>query len=238
MKLYVRDLAFTAAGDPAVNDGPQGDVGTWGAVDQAKVTIAPGKSVVIGLTVAAPAGAEPGDHVGVLVAESDPQGTDVKVMKRVATRLYVTIPGDAERELAVDEIESSTPSPLFGRTAVVSVSVRNTAGPASSPRCASAAAGRAVPGSWSRRRSSVTRPRSTCRGTGAPVKIPVEVASDGAPTHSREVSLFVVPWGPIAALLLLLLALGLARWLLTRTGRGVGHRRATAAGFEPFWPGP
>ncbi|HUQ40811.1 MAG TPA: hypothetical protein VM030_11720, partial [Acidimicrobiales bacterium] len=75
VKLYVRDLTFGADGTPAVSDAPaQTDVGLWGRFAQPTLEIAARSTALVPFSVTVPDAAEPGDHVGVVVVESAPQG--------------------------------------------------------------------------------------------------------------------------------------------------------------------
>src|ERR1044071_3140837 len=73
VKLYLADITFDDAGIPEVTNVPI-DVGTWGRFRHAQVTIEPKKTIVETFKIKAPEGADPGDHVGAVVVEQQPQG--------------------------------------------------------------------------------------------------------------------------------------------------------------------
>ena len=72
------------------------DAGSWvtfaGQKTQ-KIVLAAGKSQLVTFTVAVPANAKPGDHAaGILASWTVPNG-DIQVERRIASRLYVRVPG-------------------------------------------------------------------------------------------------------------------------------------------------
>src|SRR3954454_6502232 len=73
----LRDLTFADDGSPRIaNAGAQQDVGAWGTPSRPSVELAALSSVVIPFTVTVPKDAEPGDHVGAIVAlTANKQGT-------------------------------------------------------------------------------------------------------------------------------------------------------------------
>lgn len=235
VSLYLRDLSFATDGTPSVNDGKQTDLGGWGTADQPRVTIPPGQTVTVGLSVTPPAGASPGDHVGVVVAESAPSGGSVKVVKRVATRLYANVPGNAPGEITLDRVVPSRPRQPFGGEAVVDVTVRNPGRTGLAPTVL--VAGKTASGPGTILASSVEHYRATVPVPwyGGKVTIPVEVSADRAPTVRREVSMFVVPWRLII-LGLLAVVLIVALLVLLRTRRESEPSGGPATRFDPFWP--
>lgn len=127
VKVYLRDLEFAKDGTPTIKEGEQTDIGTWGGADKPEVTVPPVGEVAVKFTITPHIGADPGDHIGVVAAESQPSGSGpLKVIKRVATRLYVTIPGEATRGLEIDSIDTDLNSFLWPTAGVTTVQVRNT----------------------------------------------------------------------------------------------------------------
>lgn len=126
VSLSLADLDFAEDGTPSI--APRSDdIGTWGTPDARSVTLEPGGRVVTGFSITVPAQAEPGDHVGAFVAESTPQGEgQLRVIKQVATRVYVTVPGDARPEVEIVDIDIDIGGGPVGREARVVVTVRNT----------------------------------------------------------------------------------------------------------------
>ena len=128
VKLYLADLDFTADGTPEVAE-VSDEVGTWGSVDQTTLEVPPRSVIPVGFTIRAPATADPGDHVGVIVAEGEPtQTTDGRalVVKRVATRIYITLPGDAVSNFSIEKVDLQRDSSFFTKEITTSVIVRNT----------------------------------------------------------------------------------------------------------------
>jgi hypothetical protein len=85
------------------------DVGSWVSFDGSPVqiiTLAPLTSKVVPFTVNVPAEARPGDHVGGLVTSVVSPDGQVKLERRVATRLYVRVSGDLQPALTVSGLTS------------------------------------------------------------------------------------------------------------------------------------
>lgn len=115
-------LTFAVFGTDAFNN-PDGDfdllptdeqpedVGSWVTLAQRNLTVAPGKAVTVPITIAVPADARPGDHVGAVLASAPVQGTGpdgklVEFDRRTGTRLYVRVEGPLAPELAVTGIRT------------------------------------------------------------------------------------------------------------------------------------
>lgn len=128
VKMYLADLDFTDDGTPAVAD-QSDDIGTWGTVTPGTLSIDAQKSVEVPFELRVPAGADPGDHVGVFVVEGQPQdpgsGQLFKIVKRVATRMYITVPGDARADLNIESVAVTPDSSFFPREVTVRVLIRN-----------------------------------------------------------------------------------------------------------------
>ena len=107
------------------------DAGAWvtfaNGAKFVDVPLAPGESKLVAFTLTVPADASPGDHAaGIVISVTAPQG-QILVDRRVATRLYVRVPGDLQAALTVASISSSyrsTINPLDGTTEVT-FTVRN-----------------------------------------------------------------------------------------------------------------
>ena len=79
------------------------------------------------MAVAAP---EPGDHVGSVVVETDPQNTSnnpnsFKIGRRVATRLYVTLPGEARSAFSIKQITMEKDSSFYTKEITTKVVLHN-----------------------------------------------------------------------------------------------------------------
>lgn len=114
--------SFTVLGTDAFNDddgafglletGAQAtDIGTWvlleNGTDRLQFDLAPGESRVVGFTVAVPAQAAPGDHVGGILASVVTLGDQVNVDRRLGTRLYVRVSGAVQAGLTIGGIDSA-----------------------------------------------------------------------------------------------------------------------------------
>lgn len=128
--LGIADLLFSPNGTPSINHGPQTDVGSWAHFDEASVTVGPRQSVLVPFQVHAPNSAEPGDHFGVVTATSEteslPGSKSLRVVKVVAVRFYVTVPGIATKSFQIGRITPKLNSTLLPNYSLVSVPVDNT----------------------------------------------------------------------------------------------------------------
>lgn len=213
--VYARDLLFSDNGSPQVSDGAQTDVGAWTSVSTPWVSIGPRGRAVVGFVVRVPRGALPGDHIGVLVVQSAPQadGRDL-LIERVATRLYVTVPGHALPGMALGPPRRQIRNPLWPSSALVGVVLRNTGQIRLAPRVS--VGGRPATG------SSLLLARSAELYTavvhlnwwGGPAAIVVRAAAPGLRPQTRVIHFWVVNWVLIAVVLqcLLMLSLAITEW--------------------------
>jgi hypothetical protein len=126
VKLYLADIHFDSHGIPEVEN-ESTDVGKWGRFDEMEVSVPAKQSVLEALPIQAPENADPGDHIGAVVAEQSPQGSGpIQTIKRIATRLYVTLPGDARKDFVVDKVQVSKDRSFFTRELTTTVWLRNT----------------------------------------------------------------------------------------------------------------
>lgn len=105
------DGVFTLAGS---GDAPTG-VGAWIGLPPRRVTLAPGERRTLRFTVRVPADAEPGDHAGGVVVQSASAarapagaGVAVRVVERVGLRVYVTVAGERDGTVVVDDLSTLT----------------------------------------------------------------------------------------------------------------------------------
>lgn len=101
------------------------DAGSWvafeGGAIQLSVPLEPGASATVPFTVDVPADARPGDHAaGIVISSVSPDG-EILVDKRVATRLYVRVPGDLKPNLTISNISADYASELNPFTGAVDV---------------------------------------------------------------------------------------------------------------------
>lgn len=207
--LYARDLAFEANGTPVIvsRTVPSG-VGEWTQVDPASVVVPAYGTRVVAVRVAVPAGAVPGDHIGVLVAQSAPQLVNgERVIERIATRIYVTVPGVATRGMAIIGFTHAVHSSLWPTSVSVVATLRNTGQIALAP--AVRIDGRPASGSTDLLTQSVETYTTTVHVAwwGAHLRLRVTASARGVPTRSRSVSLWVINWVVIAMVLVGLVGL-------------------------------
>ena len=222
VKLYLADIRFDAQGLPEVQDVPS-DIGTWGAFGSPTLTIAPEQTVVEAFTITAPKGADPGDHIGAVVAEHAPQGTgNIRSIKRAAVRLYATLPGDARKDFVIDEVTAKKDSWFFARELTVTTELRNTGRVRLEPTVqvdGSNAKGPQLLLSNAVERYVVTRP---VKFWGGPMRLRIDAQTRSlglaGPVRQVRVTVWVIPW---QLLMLLALAVGvgfLVRFALRRRG--------------------
>lgn len=108
------------------------NAGSWVTLDGGKksmtIPLAAGAQKIVPFTVAVPADAVPGDHAAGLVVSASAVEGQVKVERRVATRLYVRVEGKLQPALTVASISASQlagTNPLTGPS-TITVTVHNT----------------------------------------------------------------------------------------------------------------
>jgi hypothetical protein len=208
--------------DEAALGRPDEGVGTWGHFDEPTLVLPPSGDVIVPFTVSVPADAEPGDHIGAVVVESAPyQQGSLAVLKRTASRLYVTVPGDASPGIEIESVDLDHDPTLLARKATVTVSVRNTGNVRLAPTVTvggEIASGSTLLMSRSAERYVVTR---SVPLWGGPQSWPVEVATttvDGGsgPAASATATRWVVPWWVLLALFLVVVGFFTVRELRRR----------------------
>ncbi|MFC6161950.1 WxL protein peptidoglycan domain-containing protein [Kribbella jiaozuonensis] len=126
--VYAADGFTTDDGrlDLLTDDAKSTGVGTWVHTPSAQVTIQPGKSLQVPFTLAVPAGATPGDHLGGIVTSLKQSGD---VDRRLAIRIRVRVSGALEPSVSVDDVKihySGTAVPFAKADATVTYTIRNT----------------------------------------------------------------------------------------------------------------
>ena len=97
---------------------PRQDVGAWTTLGARELTLKPGESQVVSLTVTIPADARPGQHLGGIVAENmaikqgQNTGLQVNVKSLTIIAMQITLPGPIEERMAVTGV---TPGGTDGR---------------------------------------------------------------------------------------------------------------------------
>jgi hypothetical protein len=222
VKLYLADIRFDRGGLPEVTNAPV-DIGTWGRFAHPTVTIAPKQTMVEAFSITAPKSADPGDHIGAVVVEHAPQGTgNIRSIKRVAVRLYATLPGDARRDFVIDAVSSKKDSAFFTRELTVTIQLRNTGRVRLEPTVqvdGASAQGPELLLSHSVERYVVTRP---VKFWGGPMRLRVDAQTRSlglaGPVRQLRVTVWVIPWHLLTLLLLAAGLVLLGRWAYRRRG--------------------
>jgi MYXO-CTERM domain-containing protein len=115
--LYATDatsVADTAGFAPAKDTEEPVDVGTWIQLATNEYTVDPGKRIDVPFSIRVPEDAEPGDHVGAILAVdadegsvepgSAPDGITFDVRHRLGARVYVRVGGTLAPALRIDEL--------------------------------------------------------------------------------------------------------------------------------------
>ncbi len=245
--VYATDAYNADDGTFSLLDGnvaPTG-VGTWISLDGAPrqvITLAPQSSKVIPLTLTIPADARPGDHVGGIIASVVSPDGQVKLERRVASRLYVRVSGELQPALTVGGLSATYQPDLnpFNGQVILTYTVKNTGNVALSANTVSSVTGLfgmplsgvttstmpeilpdgshvitvAVPGVWQWIWMNASISLAGTIDKNAP--------SPGAmPTATREASTWAMPW----ALLILLVAAGFVHFYI-RYSRANNERRS------------
>jgi hypothetical protein len=196
--LFARTLSFDAAGTPSLQGAGLPDIGSWVHFAEGSVTVPAREAVRVAFTVDVPRSAEPGDHIGVLVARSQPEADgSLLLVKQVATRIDVTVPGVAVRRFEIASVTRRLDTPLWPSSLHVRVMLRNTGRIRLDPRVT--VGGRPASGSPVLLAQSVEQYTAVVRVPwyGGPVRVLVR-AQTAAGVQTRVVSLFVVPWALLA----------------------------------------
>lgn len=208
VRIYFADLAFGDDGTPSVVTGDQSGVGAWGHPDDADITLGPGQQAEMSFRIAVPTDADPGDHVGVFVAETTTEQGGFTVNRQVATRVYVTVPGQAHRAMAFDRADLHAFPRIWPRRAEVIAYLRNQGNIRLQPSVT--IGGQAARGSEAVVTKSVEpyTAEVTVPWYGGPVSVPVMASAGDGLQANATASAFVVPWLLVAIALLVLVTTG------------------------------
>jgi hypothetical protein len=133
LRVYASDAFSTATGGidllPA-NKKPT-DVGSWIAMKQSVITVAPQKSAIVPFTITVPEKATPGDHSGGVVTSlvTGDGSSAVQLDRRLGSRLYLRVTGDLAPALTVTDVQAEfhgTLNPAAGGSTTVDYTVTNT----------------------------------------------------------------------------------------------------------------
>lgn len=223
VKLYLADTIFDPQGTPEVTNEPR-DIGTWGRFENATVELGPRQTIIAPFSITAPQDADPGDHIGAVVAEHTVRGVgNILTIPRVAVRLYATLPGDARRQFQVDSVTTEKDSAFFARELTVTAQLRNTGLVRLEPKVTideQEAKGSPLLMSYSTEKYVSTK-KVPFWGGPVRMRIDAQTTSLGVPGPSQQlrVTVWVIPWHLLA---MLAFAAGLAyliRLALRRRGR-------------------
>ncbi|MFF4456877.1 DUF916 domain-containing protein [Streptomyces goshikiensis] len=246
-RLYVADAHNTERdGGLAVRgiEETQRDVGAWGMPEQDTITVPPRSAVTVGVTLAVPRDASPGDHVGALVAVDTrvrpANGSHLGVQRGVGARIHLRVEGPRQPGLAVEEVRFSARSPQIPwtgtRESTVAYTLRNTGNVTLTPRVSLRVGGVVVGGPGERRLANVPpellpgqRVRLTETWAGAPFagwgQVTVTASADDVRGSGTD-GFLKVPWLFPACLALL----SAVWWLLRRRRRAARTEGAVARG--------
>jgi len=114
LRVYATDGINAPDGSFALLSGDQkpADVGSWITLAQQNVTVPAGQQLIIPYTLTIPAGADPGDHVGGIVASNEVATKPGKkntllVFRRTGVRLYLRVHGQLRSNLATEDFRVS-----------------------------------------------------------------------------------------------------------------------------------
>jgi len=241
LHLYLADMDFVSNGGVRVaDDGKSTDIGSWGGFgDQSNIVIAPKTTITVPFSVTVPKDAEPGDHVGSVVVAMPPQeipGQSIKIERRVATRLYVTLPGEARSAFSIQGISMEKDSNFYTKEITTKVVLHNDGRVRLHPTVL--INGKPAKGSSVLLSNSIEPYFITQRVPiwGGPVSAHVEVRSkvgqtDG-PVRSQNASTFVIPYVLLIGLALLVGLFFLVRWLWRKRGGKYAAIQADLRRFE------
>ncbi|MDW4906123.1 DUF916 domain-containing protein [Streptomyces sp. ADMS] len=215
-RLYAADAYNTVRdGGFAIRtlDEKQRGVGAWARPAKSRITVPPHKSVTVPFTLRVPERAEPGDHVGALVAlderiDAGDGSLALGVRRAVGARIYLRVNGPAVSAIAVERVRISHDQPLvpgFGdSTATISYTLHNTGNVTLDPRVelrAQGLFGRTLVARDLTRLPSELLPGQRVRLTepwrGAPQLDWGDVTLTASAKDTREsasVSFFALPW--------------------------------------------
>jgi len=232
--LSLRDVTFKKDGTYSVNEGPPKDVAAWGRFLQPEVRVESGQTVRAEFEITPPPGAEPGDHVGAILVTSEPEGTTVAIIKQVAVRLYVTVPGDTTRAFEIDRIESIQEPGffMFKGTLSVTVTLKNTGRVRVHPKTTVRGTPAKGPDTLLSRAFEKYLAEVKIPWYGMWVRLPVQATAEGGLIRKASKTVFVFPWGLVLALLGLAASVfGMRYWLSKRASR-MGDLRADIRRLE------
>lgn len=229
----LRDLTFADDGTPSVAPaGPQRDVGAWGRPARPSVELPALSTVIVPFTVSVPSDAEPGDHVGVVVASTANLQGKFRVVRQVATRFYITVSGEASRAYSIVSVTPVRNSRWWPSKVDADVVLRNDGRTRLRPRVT--VGGHPADGSRLLLSRSVEKYRASLSVPwyGGPVDLSVRAVTDDGSVRTANRSIFIVPWGLLVAIAVGLATLFLLVKLVLRRRRRLSGMRADLERLE------
>ncbi|AWR21981.1 WxL protein peptidoglycan domain-containing protein [Aurantimicrobium photophilum] len=224
------------------------DVGTWvtfaDGSDRMELSLAPGESRSLPFTVNVPADASPGDHAGGMIISSLTESDQVKLDRRIATRLYLRVKGDVTALMTVSSISADYQPSInpFAGTMNITFTITNSGNVSLGANAVALVKGLfGIPLSGTVRVDIPEMLPGTSRSMTVPVEgvgqwiflnpsisiigtIDDDAINPGPlPEAERDVPLFVAPWA-----LLIILALAGGIYFFIRWRRKRDHERAQA----------
>lgn len=236
LAVYAADGFTTDDGrlDLLTKDAKSTGIGAWVRTPNAKVTVQPGQSLQVPFSLAVPADAAPGDHLGGIVT-SLTQGGDVE--HRLAIRIRVRVSGELKPSLSVDDVTLHYSGKPFGKgDATVTYTVHNTGNAILAARPSTSVAGvdaakaedtpQLLPGESWKVTATVHGVRPVVRLTGKVTLLPLQTDAAGSTGTLDDVTATTHAWTiPWLALVVVLIALCTLVVVLVVRRRG----RSTAA---------
>lgn len=204
--LHLQDLVYNERGIGEIVEGTQNDVGAWGKFNEPEITLAPQERRVAEFVITPPMGADPGDHLGAVIARSRAVEGQLNIVKQVASRIFVTIPGDVVRSFAIVSVKSETDSALFPSFITAETVINNTGRIRLKPNVSIGRKKATGPSVLLSRTKETYSSEIKVPWYGGLVRMPVLAQADNGFTRRANHSKFVIPWG---YLLLLATAIGL-----------------------------
>ncbi|WP_443044272.1 DUF916 domain-containing protein [Streptomyces sp. HF10] len=231
-------------------------VGAWARLARSRITVPGHRTVTVPFTLRVPAGAEPGDHPGAVVAldeRTEPGGGRLAlgIRRAVGARVYLRVGGPALPALAVSRPSLGRHRSLFlgTGTATVSYTLRNTGNVTLRPSVELTARGLFGRTLLDRRAARVpaellpgqsVRLTETWRGTPVLDRVAVAVSARArGASATAGTSFYAVPWLPLVVLVFMVVAVVavVAGWRMRVRFRDVlvtmrNHRFAVRRGLR------
>jgi hypothetical protein len=147
LAVYGADAFTTGTGqlDVLAKDKPSTGIGAWVHPSRDHVTVQPGQSADVPFTVAVPADASAGDHLGGILASQTQSGVE----RRLGIRIRLRVGGDLRPSLSVDAPDvdyAGTANPFGTGDATLTYTIHNTGNAVLAARQSAAVSGPF--GSW------------------------------------------------------------------------------------------